>query len=207
MIRYTPKVRDIMHFIEQYGFLTTKICGSLFYKDNKFPIDQSRRVLNRLVANKDIVCHKDKYGKELIYQFKKEVVSDHNYYLLNLYAEINSIVTQVDYFKLETTWSRTNRRSDAHLIFHNRINGKDLGKGYLIEFDKYHKTNPKEKYGQIYDSEEIQDWYKENYGFENYFPDVLVVNYSGKCVKSDRNEFNIIGLDYNFTDLVQKVIL
>lgn len=207
MIRYTKKVRDILHFIDKYGFITTKICGSFFYKDNKFQLDMARRVLNRLVTNKDIKRYKDRYGKELVYQFNKEFVSDHNYYLLNLYAEINNIVTKIDYFSLERTWTLTNRRSDGHIVFHNTINGENIGKGYLVEFDKYHKTNPIEKYNQICDSGEVQEWYKEEYDFNNYFPDVIIINYSGRVVKSDREDFNIIGLDYNFSDLIQKIIL
>lgn len=207
MIRYTQKIRNILAFIDKYGFITTKICSNLFYKDDKFKIDVARKVLNRLVSNKDIVANKNSYGKELIYQFKKNTISDHKYYLLNLYSEINCMVTHMDYFKLEETWSLSNKRSDAHIIFHNTINGEPDFKSYLIEFDKYHKTNPTEKYNLIYDSGEIQEWYKEHHNINDYFPDVIIINYSGQCSKSDREEYNIIGLDYNFTDLLQKVVL
>lgn len=207
MIRYTQKIRDILHFIEKYNFITTRICAYLFYKKNKYSIDVARRVLNRLTTNGDIVANKNKYGKELIYQFKKSTISDHSYFLLNLYAEINNLVNKVEYFKLEETWQLSNRRSDAHIIFHNIIDGRNQGKAYLIEFDKHHKTNPNEKYNSIYDSGEVQSWYKTRYGLDNYFPDVIIINYSGQCVKSDRDEYNIIGLDYDFTDLLQRAIL
>jgi hypothetical protein len=207
MIRYTQKIRNILNFIETYGFITTRICANLFYKEDKCKLDVARRVLNRLVDNKDIVANKNSYGRELIYQFKKNTVSDHKYYLLNLYAEINNIVTQIDYFKLEETWSLSKRRSDAHIIFHNNVNGKLDFNSYLIEFDKYHKTNPTEKYNSIYDTEEVQEWYKENQDEEDYFPDVIIINYNGQCIKSDRAEYKIIGLDYNFTDLLQKIVL
>jgi hypothetical protein len=207
MIRYTQKVRDILNFIDEYGFITTRITANLFYKDDKYKLDVARRVLNRLVNNKDIVANKNQYGKELIYQFKKSTVSDHKYYLLNLYSEINNIVTNVEYFKLEETWSLTNRRTDAHIIFNNIINGQDSLKSYLIEFDKFHKTNPTEKYNQIYDSNEVQQWYLVNQGINNYFPNVIIINYNGKCNLSNRDDYKIIGLDYDFTDLTQKVIL
>jgi hypothetical protein len=207
MIRYTQKVRNILNFIDKYGFITTRICANLFYKDDKCKIDMARRVLNRLVNNKDIKAHKDKYGKELIYQREKNTISDHSYYLLNLYAEIHSIVTEVIYFSLETTWSLAKRRSDAHIIFHNNINGELKFKSYLIEFDKYHKTNPREKYNSIYDSEEVQEWYKEHYNIDDWFPDVMIINYNGKCESSDKEDFDIIGLDYNFTDLLQKIVM
>jgi hypothetical protein len=206
-MRYTQKVRDILNFIDKYGFITTRITANLFYKEDKYKQDVARRVLNRLVTNKDIVVNKNQYGKELIYQFKKNVVSDHKYYLLNLYAEINNLVNEVEYFKLEETWSLSNRRSDAHIIFNNIINGQDSLKSYLIEFDKFHKTNPIEKYNQIYNSGEVQEWYTVRQGVKDYFPDVIIVNYSGKCSSSDRDDYNIIGLDYDFTDLNQKVII
>ena len=207
MIRYTQKVRNILAFIDKYGFITTKICGNLFYKNDRFKSDVARRVLTRLVNNKDIVSNTKKNGKELIYQFKKNTISDHSYYLLNLYSEINNIVTQIEYFKLEETWSLCKKRSDAHIVFNNTINGEPDFKSYLIEFDKYHKTNPVEKYNLIYESGEIQEWYKEHYDIENYFPDVIIINYSGKCSKSNKEEYKIIGLDYDFTDLLQKVVL
>ena len=207
MIRYTQKVRYILNFIEKYGFITTRICANLFYKDDKCKIDMARRVLTRLTNNKDIVANKNKYGKELIYQFSKNVISDHSYYLLNLYSEINNIVTKIDYFKLEETWSSAKRRSDAHIIFHNIVDGELQFRAYLIEFDKYHKTNPNEKYNSIYDTNEVQDWYKEHYNMEGFFPDVLIVNYSGQVSKSDNEEFKIRALDYYFNELLQMIVL
>jgi hypothetical protein len=210
MIRYTQKVRNILAFIDKYGFITSYICGNLFYKENKCKIDMARKVLNRLVKNGDIIVNKkSKFGKELIYQHTKNIVSDHSYYLLNLYAEINTVVTKVEYFTLEQTWNTASktRRSDAHIIFYNTVDGEYKFKSYLIEFDKYHKTNPVEKYNEIYDYGDVQDWYKRNCNMDDYFPDVMIINYSGKCEKSNREEFKIIGLDYDFTDLTPKLLL
>lgn len=207
LIRYTKKVRDILNFIDKYGFITTRICSNLFFKDNKYKIDLARRVLTRLVNNGDIVSNKDVYGKELIYQFKKSTVSDHRYALLNLYSEINCLVHSIEYFKLEETWRESNKRSDAHIIITNNINNELQFKSFLIEYDKFHKTNPNDKYNDIYNSNEVQDWYKGKYNVDNYFPDIIIINYSGKCEKSTNINFNIIGLDYNFTDLTQKILL
>jgi hypothetical protein len=205
MIRYTKKVRDILNFIDEYGFITSNICANIFFKNTKCQIDLARRCLRKLANNKDVIANKHQYGKELIYQFKRNVVSDHKYYLLNFYSEIYKQVTEVKYFKLEETWG--SRRSDAHIIFNNIIDGDDSYKSYLIEFDKFHKTNPNEKYNEIYDSGLVQEWYNENQGIDNYFPDVIIINYSGKCIKSNRDDFNIVGLDYNFTDILHKVII
>ena len=70
MIRYTQKVRNILNFIDKYGFITSKICANLFYKDNKYKLDMARRTLNKLVNNKDIISNTGCFGKELIYQFR-----------------------------------------------------------------------------------------------------------------------------------------
>jgi hypothetical protein len=205
MIRYTKKIRNILNFIDDYGFITSHICANIFFKDNKCSIDLARRCLRKLANNKDIVANKHQYGKELIYQFKKNIVSDHKYFLLNFYSEIYKQVTEVKYFKLEETWG--GRRSDAHIIFNNIIDGEDSFKSYLIEFDKFHKTNPTEKYNEIYDSGLVQEWYQENQDITDYFPDVIIINHSGKCTKGNRDDFNIIGLDYDFTDILHKVII
>lgn len=207
MIRYTKKIRDILNFIDKYGFITTRICANLFFKDNKYKIDLARRVLTRLVNNKDIIASKDVYGKELIYQFKKNTVSDHKYALLNLYSEINCLVNSIEYFKLEESWKMSSKRSDAHIIVTTNINNEVQFKSFLIEYDKFHKTNPNDKYNEIYNSNEVQEWYKTNYDIDDYFPDVIIINYNGKTEQSTNENFNIVGLDYNFTDLTQKILL
>ena len=186
MIRYTQKVRNILNFIDKYGFITSKICANLFYKDNKYKLDMARRTLNKLVNNKDII-------------------SEHRYALLNLYSEINCIVNNIEYFKLEEQWLEGKRRSDAHIIISNIINGDEVFKSYLIEYDKYHKTDIK-KYEEIYNSNEVQQWYLNRYEINNYFPIVMIVNYSGK-VNQNSDNFNIIALDYDFTDLTHKILL
>lgn len=207
LVRYTKKIRDILGFIDQYGFITTRICSNLFYKDNKYKIDLARRSLTRLVNNGDIISNKDTYGKELIYQFKKGTVSDHRYALLNLYGEINCLVDSIEYFKLEESWRESNKRSDAHIIITNNIDNEVQFKSFLIEYDKFHKTNPNEKYNEIYYSNEVQEWYQNKYDIDNYFPDVVIINYSGKSEKSNNENFNILGLDYNFTNLTKKILL
>lgn len=205
MIRYTQKVRDILNFIDKYGFITTKVCANIFYKYNKSNIDQARRVLTKLVNNHDIVANKSAYGRELIYQFNKNLVPDHKYALINLYSDIYSIVNNVEYFKLEEQWLDGKRRSDAHIIISNTINGEEVFKSYLIEYDKCHKTDLK-KYEEIYDSNEVQQWYKDKYGIDNYFPIVIIINYSGK-IKDSSDNFNVISLDYSYTDLTHKILL
>ena len=62
------------------------------------------------------------------------------------------------------------------------------------------------KYEEIYNSNEVQQWYLNRYEINNYFPIVMIVNYSGK-VNQNSDNFNIIALDYDFTDLTHKILL
>ena len=204
MIRYNKRIRGILNFIEQYGFITSRICGMLFYKNSKYNLNMARRVLTKLCENKDLVSNQMKYGKELIYQYKKSDVSDHKYYLLNLYAEINGLVDNIEYFKLEEIWR--DRRSDGHIIFSNKVDNEIITKAYLIEFDKFHKT-PKDKYSELYRKCFIQKWYKDNFNQDDYFPDIIVINYSGIANLDEDEEYSVVGLDYKFNGLLQKVIL
>lgn len=204
MIRYTKTTRAILEFIDKYGFITSKICRNIFYKNKKAGIDQARRKLNQLVENKDIVASKRKYTKEFIYQRRKKSISDHRYILLNLYSEIYNKVNNVEYFKLEEHWSESKKISDAHIIYNNIVDGEELKRSYLIELDN-HSATEKDKYIKIYDSNEVQEWYKNKFG-EEIFPDVIQVNYNG-IPHIDAEEFNVIGLDYEFNNLLQKVIL
>lgn len=201
MIRYTKSTREVLSFIDKYGFCTIKIIANIFYKNRKNSKEQARVILQKLVDNKDIVKWKDNSRAEYYYQRKKETVSDHRYYLLNLYSEIFNLVDEVIYFKLEETWNLSNKRSDSHIIF--RINN-DL-KCCLVEFDRFHKTDS-DKYDIIYDSNEVQEWYKNIIEIE-MFPDVLIITDTGKTkVKSNRN-YTVKTLDYNFNDIVSRVLI
>jgi hypothetical protein len=204
VIRYTKKVRDILYFIEEYNFITAKICANIFYKDSKAGLDQARRKLSDLAKNKDIVRNNKQHGKEYIYQRSKKLVPDHKYYLINLYSEIYKRADYIDYFKIEQVWKENNKKSDGHIIYDMNIDGEKRRRAYLIEFDKYHATD-KDKYIKLYESNEVQKWYKNNYGNE-YFPDIIQINYNGNP-KIQCGEFSVIGLDYDFSDLLQKVIL
>lgn len=206
MIRYTQTTKDILNFIEDYGFITSKICGNIMYKNSRYGVEQARKKLKSLVNNGDIKAYNDRlYGKELLYQKFKKPVSSHKYYLLNFYSEIYKLVDKVEYFKLEETWHFANKRSDGHIIISNSKNGKRYVKGFLIEFEKYHKME-QDKYDTIYETGEVQQWYKLKYGVAN-FPDIIVINYRGETDAITDYSYSIIGLDYNFEGLVNKVIL
>lgn len=204
MIKYTKTTRAILEFIDTYGFITTRICSNIFYKNKQAGVDQARRKLNLLVENKDIIVSKRKYSKEYIFQRRKAIIPDHKYFLIKLYSQIYSLVDNVMYFKTEEHWNISNKISDGHIIYNNIIDGEQVKRAFLIEIDNHHPTVP-DKYIKIYDSNEVQEWYKEKYGDE-VFPDVIQVNYNG-VPKIEDGDFNVIGLDYEFNGLLQKVIL
>lgn len=206
MIRYTKKVRAILNFIDEYGFITSKICGYVFYKNNKASIEQARHKLTTLYKNGDLIISKNQYGKEYFYQRDKKLITPHKYLLLNLYAEIFHIVDSVDYFKLEENWTISKKKSDAHIIFSNHVNDEKVMRCYLIEYDKHHATEI-DKYNTIYSTGEVQGWYLNRFSEEGIFPDIIQINYNGISKLDTNDKFSVIGLDYDFNDLIQKVIL
>ena len=206
MIRYTRKVRSILEFVDKYGFITTRICGNIFFKDSKNKDTLARRMLNKLVYNKDLISKTQSYGKELIYQRESKQIAPHKYTLINLYSIIFNTCDEVLYFKIEENWKESKKKSDAHIIFKNNCNGKIKIKAYLIEYDKYHKTDPK-KYLTIYSTEEVQEWYEEKFNKKDFFPNILVINYNGKTDIKTNDSFKSIALDFDFNNLMQKIIL
>lgn len=94
------------------------------------------------------------------------------------------------------SWICDKYRNDAHIIYRK---GEDVG-AFLIEFEKYSKTKP-EKIQAIYESEEVQDWYKEKFGAK-YFPPILLITETGtsKC-KSKNKEWSSLITDYKFSNL------
>lgn len=199
MIRYTQKTRDILNFIDKYGFITCKICSNIFYKNVKYGLTQSRATLDRIVKNGDIIANKQEYGREKFYQFSKKVVPKHDYYILNLYGEINKLVNTVEEFHLEQHWIGGKRRSDGLIVVGVNIDKEYYSRPFFIECDFTHKTD-KDKYNEIYEDGEVQ----EKYGL---FPDVIQLAFTDKPTIESNGEYKVIGLDYNFTNLASKILI
>lgn len=207
MIRYTKKTREILNFIDKYGFITSKICANIFYKNNKYGLTQARDTLNRIAKNGDIVVSSNtkEYGREQIYQFTKKLVSKHDYYILNFYSKVYSLVDKIDEFHLEQHWMGGKRRSDGLIVFTNIVDDVEYKKAYFIECDFTHKTD-KEKYIEIYDSGEVQAYFKKVYDNE-IFPSVIQIAYSDKASIESNGNFDVIGLDYDCNNLVSKILI
>ena len=195
-VKFTKATREILYWIQEQGFITNHICSRLFYKNKANGYSQAQVKLKNLYDNGVIKRYIHPHTKEFIYQYSLKDIDDHKKYICELYSRIYELSDEIIYSKLnEQTWKKSSRRNDAHIIY--RIGDKVVG--LLIEFDKFHKTS-KEKLEQIYSSSEVQDWYKENYGVEDYFPTFVIITPLGNVAyKSD--DWNCVGLDYDFTDL------
>lgn len=196
--RYTQATRDIINFMDDYGFITVNICADIFYKEKKNPKHQARVKLNTLYDNNVITRYKSEAG-EYIFQLDREAVGVHKYTMLKLYSFLYKHY-EVLYFKPEKVWSSCKRRSDAHIIIKNgesRI-------GLLVEFDKYHSTS-KEKLDDIYNSGEVQEWYRNEFGAD-YYPVTLLMKESGKSKLCNMDtEYITICTNYKLETLVEEL--
>lgn len=194
-IRYTQKTREVLGFIADYGFISTKVCSKVFYRENKNGYTQARVILNKLFKNGDLKRYEHEVTKEWIYQFNKKVIDPHRKAMIDLYAEIFTIVDSIEYFKVEATWCISNRRSDAHIIY-----TKDgCVNSFLIEYERYHSTSQR-KLDEIYASGEVQEFYKLKYKVDDYFPNVLVISPLA-TTKLVSDNINIVCIAYNLEGL------
>lgn len=203
MIRYNSTKRKILQFVETYGFITTKICADMFYKDNKYRVNQARNTLNTLVKSKDLIYTTQDNSKEKIFQFTKKLVSKHAYYILNLIAEMNRL-GKVEEIKLEKYWMHGARRSDGMVTLVINNGTEKLFNTFIIECDFTHKTDS-DKYIEVYNSHEPQEYMIEHYGTD-MFPDIIQLNYSGKPNIKNNGKFNVIGIDFAFHDIATKLL-
>lgn len=194
-IRYTKKTREVLNFINEYGFITNNICGKVFYKGNKSSYTQARVILQKLFKNGDIKRYSHETTKEWIYQIEPKLIDDHRKAIIDLYAEMFLLVDTIDYFKIEAIWNISKRRSDAHIIFTKDGNTNS----FLVEYERFH-TTPANKIDEIKASGEVQEFYKARYDIDNYFPTLLIISplATSKCVSSDWLTVNI---DYRFEGL------
>lgn len=193
--RYTQATRNIINFTEEYGFITVNICANIFYKGNSNPMHQARTKLNTLYNNKVLARYKNQIG-EYIYQVYKKTIGDHNYFVTKLYSYLFKEF-DVLYFKTEKTWLGGKRRSDAHIIIDN--GSKRLG--LLVEFENFHATK-REKLDEIYNSGEVQRWYKGEYGVD-YYPITLMITPSGSSKLCDIEEYIVLATNYRFDGLIE----
>lgn len=193
-MRFTKKTREILNFIDEYGFITNNICSRTIFKGGKQAYTQSQKKLKIMCENKAITKYIHPVTKEFIYQVEKKEVDDHRRMIIDLYSRIYEFADEIIYFKIEETWATANRRNDAHIIFSK----DDSVIGLLVEFDKHHKTS-KKKLDDIYNSGEVQQWYLDKFNVE-YFPSFLIISLLGNTRHISDN-YECLAVNYEFEGL------
>lgn len=197
--RYTKATRNIINFINDYGFITINVCADIFYKGKSNPIHQARVKLSTLADNNVVTKYRLENG-EYLFQTVSKNISEHRRYMVKLYGYLYRNF-DIEYFKLEEVWKVSNKRSDAHIIVHNG----ERRVGLLIEFEHYHNTK-KDKLDEIYNSNEVQQWYMDKYNV-SYYPITIMITPSGNCkiVNCDDLEYCVFGTNYKFDGLADMI--
>lgn len=197
-MRINQNTKDILSFIEKYGFITAKICSRTIYKNCKQSYNLASRKLLKMEQSKLLQRYLDS-SNEYIYQINKKHITAHKYYLIDFYSRLYERVDSVELFEVERTWGISKKRNDGFIIYRNRDSFYSL----LIEIDYSHFTS-KEKLNSLYESKEVQKYFKDNYSVQDYFPTVVVVSMLGNTKYKDV-EFDYLPLDFNFTN-IEKLI-
>ncbi|WP_297993878.1 hypothetical protein [uncultured Clostridium sp.] len=197
-MRFTKTTKEILNFINKFGFITATICSRTILKGQKLAYISSCRKLRNMYEDKILKRYTFLESKEYIYQVEKKQIGIHQKILIDLYSKIFELVDEVLFFNpKETSWRTAKRKSDGHIIY--RIN-KDIY-SLLIEIDYTHATSQK-KLMDIYQSGEVHEWYKNNYNTDNYFPSFLIVSLLGDT-KYENVPFTYNTLDFEFTNIEQ----
>lgn len=193
-MRINENTREIISFIEKYGFITSNICSRTIYKGYKQNYQLASRKLRKMEQSKLLQRYLDN-SNEFIYQINKKHITPHKYYLIDFYSRLYERVDNVLLFEVERSWPISKKRNDGFIIYKNGDSFYSL----LIEIDYSHYTS-KDKLDAIYNSKEVQKYFKDNYDIDNYFPTILVISMIGNAKYKDV-EFDYLPLDFNFTNI------
>lgn len=193
-MRINEKTKEVLSFIEKYGFITAKICSRTIYKGYKQNYQLASRKLRKMEQGRLLQRYLDN-SNEYIYQINKKHITPHKYYLIDFYSKLYEKVDSVELFEVERLWKVSKKRNDGFIIYKNGDSFYSL----LIEIDYSHFTS-KEKLESLYESKEIQKYFKNNYDIEDYFPTVVIVSMLGNSKYKDV-EFDYVSLDFNFTNI------
>lgn len=192
--------RNIMNYIEKYGFITTNQAALIFFKDNKNYYKTACARLKILSDNKYIYKTNCSNSSENVYTLRnKKSPSKHSILLMDFYAHLINLGCEIIDFKREYTWF-TKKRSDGYVEFKF---GKIQCCPYIIEIDFSHATNIDNKYMPIFDSNILQDKYKKEYGIE-LFPRVCVV--SSNDDQKYKGFFDVVFLNDKMNNFANKIL-
>lgn len=206
-IRITRKDREIFEFIDDFGFITIQQCAKIMFKGHKRAYEEARTKLKRLADNGILNSDIFPLGSCKVFTLPaveyQRNISEHRMVLLNLYAEIYNHADNVQFFKIDQQWkmSPKKREVDGHIVFTMKEGtDEEYAKTFFIEVDVTHKTK-QNKYEEIYNSQVVQEWYKDHFG-EEVFPDILIVSRIIPKKKLENTEnYSYFYTDYNFTNL------
>ena len=192
---YTQKTREILSFIDKYGFITSNIASRIFFKEQNNSYISACRKLRTMCRSGVLIRYMD--NGEYIYQQREKRITLHRKLLLDFYSRLYE-KTNVLYFNVEERWDKANKRNDGHMIYE-----KDgVMYGILIEVDYSHYTS-KDKLDSIYYSGEVQEWYKDRY-CEEYFPSIVIISLLGDT-DYGQTEYDYTSLDFSFKDIYDKM--
>lgn len=191
-IRMTPITRQIINFVNENGFITTRICEKTIFKGNKQALIQSQAKLKSLYDNKILKRYSNKYNNEYIY-YKNSRPTEHKKLITELYSWLNYYTDEIIYFAKEQTFNK--RRCDLNIVF--KINNEICG--LWCEVDVNHPTTQK-KLDEIYNDGFVQQWYKDKFGVD-YFPAFLVVTATGDKKWAKDRDYMVFNCDYTFSQL------
>lgn len=120
MIRITDRDKEIISYVEQYGFVTISQAYNMWFSDQTYGYDLARKRLNILVDTGRLKSNKSKHTNFTnIYYIDKRYsnMSHHNILIMDVYSKITSFGGDIKYFKREQPWDDGKYRSDAYVIY------------------------------------------------------------------------------------------
>lgn len=170
---------DILNHIEKFKFITINQCGNIFYPKHKFPNQQARRSLNRLVEGGFIKVWK-KIGYQNIYYNIKPITRSHPIILMDFYSLFIKNNFDIKYFATEVDFGI--KVPDGVLEYINSKTGKIIP--LLVEIDCFNKTKLK-TLENLYDSNVVQEYYLKRYGVP-IFPNVVIISATKRTDYSEK---------------------
>lgn len=195
MLQLRNRDKNIINFIQNYGYLSIQQCADIFYKDHKMKYDESRKRLRQLYNNK-LINRLIISNNKCIYidlNDNRKKLNWHRYYLIQFYCLLIKYGAIKTFIK-EYEFKDMGIRSDGfcELIYNNKLITM------FIEIDYSHNTQI-DRYDKLYEDGRIQDYYLKKYN-QSIFPEVVIVkeNIPKRITESDN--YNIIYLDFSLSN-------
>lgn len=210
-IKETDKA--ILQFISDYGAITINMCADIFYTNMQSKYGMARRRLSQLFENKYIKKATIKTDKNEMIYYMDRIISHHDLYVLKVYAElvgagliVKDFITK---FRIENTMIANFREIDGICDVYKPVY-KDEKTFYtpspiIIEIDLTHKTD-EAKIKDIYESNFIQQYYKNKFNTSIKFPKILRFSHVIPKDKINLPNIQIYDLTFDMKDIIPIVL-